>query len=193
MISAFSTALSGLNADSTAINVVGNDLANLNTTGYKSTELQFSDLMSQQLASSGASGQLGMGVGPVASFANYAQGSLQTTNGATDAAIQGNGFFVVKDQNNQTLYTRDGSFQVNSAGQLTTGSGDLVQGWSATANGIVDTNSVVGPISIPVGATVPATATTTMSLDLNLDSNSTTTGADATFSTPDSGGGFRRK
>src|ERR1700722_12118669 len=97
MISAFSTALSGLNADSTDIDVIGNDLANLNTTGYKATELQFSDLMSEQLGVSNTSGQLGMGVGQVSAVSEYTQGTLQQTGGPTDAAIQGNGFFVVNN------------------------------------------------------------------------------------------------
>jgi flagellar hook protein FlgE len=183
MISAFSTALSGLSADSTAIDIVGNDLANLNTTGYKASEVQFSDLMSQQLGVGSSSGQVGMGVAPASSVTEYTQGTIQTTNGPTDAAIQGNGFFVVTNQNNQTLYTRDGSFQVNASGQLTDASGDLVQGWSAT-NGTVNTNSAIGPISVPVGATVAATPTTTMSLALNLNSVASTTGTPSTFSAP---------
>jgi flagellar hook protein FlgE len=183
MFSAFSTALSGLNSDSTAIDVIGNDLANLNTTGYKSSEIEFSDLMSQQLGVSGTSGQLGMGVGQVSAFASYTQGSLQTTNGPTDAAIQGNGFFVVQNQNNQTLYTRDGSFQVNSSGQLVTASGDLVQGWSAVS-GNVNTNGATGPISVPLGATIPATPTTAMSAAVNLNSAAPTTGTGSIFSTP---------
>jgi flagellar hook protein FlgE len=172
MNSAFSTALSGLNSDAAAINIVSNDLANLNTTGYKATDIEFSDLMSEQLGAASTSGQMGMGVGPATGVTSYTQGTLQTTNGPTDAAIEGNGFFVVQNQNNQTLYTRDGSFQVNSSGQLVDASGDLVQGWSAT-NGTVNTNSAVGSISVPLGATIPATATTTMSMGLNLDSTAT--------------------
>jgi len=183
MNSAFSTALSGLNSDSAAINIVSNDLANLNTTGYKATSSEFSDLMSEQLGASSTSGQLGMGVGQVSAVTNYTQGSIQTTNGPTDVALEGNGFFVVQNQNNQTLYTRDGSFQVNASGQLVTASGDLVQGWGAT-NGTVNTNSAAGSISVPLGATIPATATTEMSLALNLNSAASTTGAAATFSSP---------
>ena len=184
MISAFSTALSGLNADSTAIDVIGNDLANLNTTGYKATEMQFSDLMSEQLGVSGTSGQLGMGIGQLSARSAYTQGSIQTTNGPTDAALQGNGFFVVQNQSGQTLYTRDGSFSVNSSGQLVDASGDLVQGWSATAGGTVNTNGAIGNISLPVGATVAATPTTTMSLNVNLNATPSSTTTPATFSAP---------
>lgn len=184
MISAFSTALSGLNADSTAIDVIGNDLANLNTTGYKNSEIQFSDLMSEQLGVSGNSGQLGMGVGQVSTKSSYTQGSIQTTGGPTDAAIQGNGFFVVQNPSGQTLYTRDGSFSVNSAGQLVNAAGDLVQGWSAAAGGTVNTNGAVGSISVPLGATVGATPTTSMSLSVNLNATPTTTATPSTFSAP---------
>jgi flagellar hook protein FlgE len=180
MISSFSTALSGLEADSGAINVIGNDLANLNTTGYKSSEIEFSELMSQQLGVTGSSGQVGLGVSGVNAFANYTQGSLQSTGGPTDVAIQGNGFFVVQGPNNQTDYTRDGSFQINASGELVTAAGDPVQGWSATAGGAVNTNGPVGNISVPLGATVPATATTTMNLALNLNSAD----ANGTFSAP---------
>jgi flagellar hook protein FlgE len=179
MISSFSTALSGLEADSGAINVIGNDLANLNTTGYKANEIEFSTLMSQQLGVAGNTNDVGIGVSPVSSFANYTQGSLQTTGGATDAALQGNGFFVVQGPNNQTDYTRDGSFQINANGELVTAAGDAVQGWSAT-NGTVNTNGPTGAISVPLGATVPATATSSMSLALNLDSTDT----GGTFSAP---------
>lgn len=170
MNTAISTALSGLQANTDAINILGNDLANLNTTGYKANEIEFSDLMSENLGVSGTNGQVGMGVGQVSAVANYSQGSIQTTNGPTDAAIQGNGFFVVNDPNtNQTLYTRDGSFEVNSAGQLTTDSGQLVQGWTAV-NGVINTNSAAGNLILPQGASVPPTPTTTMSLALNLNS-----------------------
>jgi flagellar hook protein FlgE len=178
---AFSTALSGLSASSTAINVVGNDLANLNTTGYKANELAFSDLMSQTLGGSGS--QMGMGVGQVSSYAKYTQGSLQNTGSPTDVAVQGNGFFVVNDNNGQQLYTRDGAFQVNSSGQLTTATGELVQGWNSL-NGNVDTNAPISTIAVPLGATIPATATTGMKLGVNLDSRGTVGGTTGKFSAP---------
>ena len=184
MVTAISTALSGLQANSDAINVIGNDLANLNTTGYKADQVEFQDMMSQSLGVSGTSGQLGNGVGQLTAIANYSQGSIQTTNGATDAAVQGNGFFVLNDPTtNQTLYTRDGSFQVNSTGQLTTTSGQLVQGWSSV-NGVINTNSPTGDLTLPVGSTVPATPTTAMTLALNLNSSVATTDPGAVVTAP---------
>lgn len=179
MISSFSTALSGLEADSGAIDVIGNDLANINTTGYKANEIEFSELIGQQLG--GGSGQVGLGVSPVSAFANYSQGTLNNTGGATDAAIQGGGFFVVQGPNNQTDYTRDGSFQINANGELATAAGDAVQGWSSIG-GTVNPNGPIGNITVPLGASVPASATTTMSMSVNL--NAQATGANATFSAP---------
>jgi flagellar hook protein FlgE len=179
MFPAFSVALSALQADSTAIDVVGNDLANLNTTGYKATDVQFEDLMSQSMGI-GQNTAVGMGVAQVGTVSEYTQGTLTSTGGATDAAIQGNGFFVVQNSANQTLYTRDGSFQVNSSGTLTTATGENVQGWSAV-NGVVNPNGPTGNLTLPLGTLIPATATTSMGLTVNLD-NTTATGT--SFSAP---------
>ena len=95
MGSAFSTALSALNADTTAIDVVGNNLANLNTTGFKDSNVDFSSLMAEQLGAGSSNGQVGMGVGQVIAVQDFSQGTISSTGGALDAAIQGNGFFVV--------------------------------------------------------------------------------------------------
>ena len=180
MGTAFSTALSALNADSTAIDVVGNNLANLNTPGFKASTLDFSDLMSQQLGTGTGNGQVGMGLGQVSAIQDFSQGSMATTGGALDAGIQGNGFFVVTDSNNNQLYTRDGSFQLDANGNLLTQTGQNVQGWTAT-NGVVDTNGAVGDITVPVGSVIAPTATQNMSMSVNLNSSTATNG---TFSAP---------
>jgi flagellar hook protein FlgE len=173
MSSAFSIALSALSADSAAINVVGNNLANMNTTGYKDADVNFEDLMAENLGTGANSAQAGMGVGQIGTLSDYSQGTITSTSGATDAAIQGNGFFVVTNAANQTLYTRDGAFQVNSAGDLVTATGENVQGWSAV-NGVVNPNGPTGNISVPIGATVPAVATSAMTLGVNLDAQAAT-------------------
>lgn len=180
MFPAFSVALSALQANSTAIDVVGNDLANLNTTGYKATDAQFEDLMSESMGVGQNSAQVGMGVGQVGTVSQYTQGTVTSTGGATDAAIEGNGFFIVQNSANQTLYTRDGSFQVNAAGTLTTATGETVQGWSAV-NGTVNPNGPTGNLTLPLGTLTPATATTSMGLTVNLNS---TTASGASFSAP---------
>ncbi len=183
MNSAISTALSGLNADSAAINILGNDLANLNTTGYKADEIDFDDLMSQSIGGFGSANEVGLGVSMPLAIPQYTQGAIQTTGGPTDAAIQGNGFFVVQGANNQTLYTRDGSFQINAEGQLVTATGQDVMGWNAT-NGVVNPNGAVSPLIVPLGGSVPAAATANLNLALNLDSNATSGSNPTTFSAP---------
>src|SRR5436190_18436995 len=102
MFTAISTALSALSANASAVSIVGNNLANLNTTGYKTDAFQFHDLVGQVLSSAGS--DIGIGVAGVQSVRQFSQGSIQQTTSDTDAAISGEGFFVVKDQQNKTLF-----------------------------------------------------------------------------------------
>jgi len=183
MFPAFDTALSAMTADSTAIDIVGNNLANLNTTGFKASEVNFHDLVSQSLGAGGINGQVGMGVGQVQAVQNFTQGSINTTNGPMDAAIEGDGFFVVKDANNNTLYTRAGNFQLDAKGNLLTATGQYVQGWTAV-NGVVNPNGPVSNLVFPVGGLIAPTPTSTMSMTINLNSQAGTTGPTSTFSAP---------
>ena len=183
MFPGFSSALSALTADSDAIDVCGNNLANMNTPGFKAAEVEFSDLMSETLGGALNPAQVGMGVGPIQTDTNYIQGTVTTTSGPTDVAIQGNGFFVVKDASGQTLYTRDGSFQVDSAGNLVTANGQNVQGWMAV-NGTVNPTGSTTNLTVPMGTLIPGTATTTMSVPVNLDADASTSGSDSTYSAP---------
>jgi flagellar hook protein FlgE len=177
-MSSFSTPLSGLTAASDALDIVGNNLANLNTTGYKDTTIEFYDLLQQSIA--GGAVQIGGGVSATHSETIFNQGSIQQTGGAFDAAIQGNGFFVLNDPNGNTLYTRAGNFQLDKSGNLITGNGQFVQGWSAT-NGVINTNGPVGNITIPENALQAPTATTDFTLNGNLMANATVGTTDATF------------
>jgi flagellar hook protein FlgE len=183
MFTAFSTALSGMAANTAAIDIISNNLANLNTTGYKATDAQFQDLMSQSLGLGGSSTQIGMGVGMVNTVRQFTQGSVQASTGPTDAAIQGNGFFVVKDSNNQSLFTRAGNFTLDANGTLITAGGDKVQGWVATG-GVVNSTGAPGNLTLPVGGTIPATATTKMSMNVNLDPRVATTDPGAVVTAP---------
>src|SRR5580704_9470930 len=105
MFTAFSTALSALNADTTAISVVGNNLANLNTDGFKASEVSFNDLVTQSIGAGLGETQVGFGVGTPVTMLQFTQGALQSTGGPLDAAIQGNGFFVVQTTSGLTEYT----------------------------------------------------------------------------------------
>jgi flagellar hook protein FlgE len=173
MFTAFSTALSALTADSEAINVVGNNLANLNTTGYKDVSVSFHDIVSQALGSGLGSTQVGFGVGKPITLSQFTQGALQATSGPLDAAIQGNGFFVVNGPNNATQFTRDGTFQVNSSGDLIDASGETVQGWNSV-NGVLNSNGALTNIVVPVGTISAPVATTSTSMSLNLDASGAT-------------------
>ncbi len=184
MFTSFSTALSALNATSTAIDVVGNNLANMNSTGFKASEMSFSDLVTQSLGAGLGTTQVGFGTATPITLRNFAEGALQTTGGVLDGAISGQGFFVVQDPiSGNTEYSRAGSFQTDAAGYLTTANGDFVQGWNSDSSGNIDTNQPVSNIVIPVGSLEKPIATTTVSANLNLNSvaNADST---STFSTP---------
>ena len=165
-MSSFSIALSGLTADSAALDVVGNNLANLNTTGYKDSTVSFYDLLQQSVA--GGSTQIGGGVSAPQTERIFTQGSIQSTGGNYDAAINGNGFFVVQDPSGNTLYTRAGNFQLDANGNLVTATGQYVQGWTAQ-NGVLNTSGAIGNITIPSNALQTPSATQNISLSLNLN------------------------
>ena len=170
MFTSFSTALSALNATSTAIDVVGNNLANMNSTGFKASEMSFSDLVTQSLGAGLGTTQVGFGTATPITLRNFAQGAIQTTGGVLDGAISGQGFFVVQDPTSgNTEYTRAGSFQTDANGNLMTANGDYVQGWTADSTGAMDTNQAVSNIVIPVGSLQAPVATTAVSAELNLN------------------------
>jgi len=179
-MSSFSIALSGLTADSSALDVVGNNLANLNTTGYKDSNVSFYDLLQQSVA--GGSTQIGGGVSAPQTERVFTQGSIQATGGNFDAAIDGNGFFVVQNPAGATLYTRAGNFQLNSQGDLITATGQFVQGWSA-ANGVVNTSGPTGNITIPSNALQTPSASQNMALSINLNAGGVVGQPSGSFST----------
>ena len=130
MFTSFSTALSALNATSTAVDVVGNNLANLNTPGFKTNVVYFRDLVTQSLGAGLGETQVGFGTGRPLTIRQFTQGAIQSSTGLLDAAVQGDGFFVAKNAQGNTLYTRAGNFQVDDSGNLKTNTGELVQGWT---------------------------------------------------------------
>ncbi len=168
MFTSFSTALSALSAHATAVDVVGNNLANLNTTGFKASAVSFHDLVTQSLGAGLGDTQVGFGVGRPTTIRQFTQGAIQSTNSPLDAAIQGDGFLVVKDNSDRTLYTRGGNLQVDKTGGLLTSTGEAVQGWTAV-NGIVNANAPTSNILIPVGTLKAPVASKTFSFDINLN------------------------
>jgi flagellar hook protein FlgE len=177
MPTAFSTALSGLSAHATAIDVVGNNLANLNTTGYKSNTVSFRDLVAQGLAGGSS---VGLGVAPAKVVRHFTQGGIQSSSGPFDAAIQGDGLFILRNPQNAILYTRAGNFQIDGVGNLITGTRERVQGWTEK-NGVLDTSGPTSDIALAVGAVQPPSATSGFSIDANLNAAAP---AGDTFSVP---------
>jgi flagellar hook protein FlgE len=168
MLRSLFSGISGLRSHQTMLDVTGNNIANVNTTGFKASQIQFQDTLSQMLnAASGAQdgvggqnpAQVGLGVQVAGITTNFTQGAAQLTGRSTDMMISGDGFFVVR-QGTQQFYTRAGSFDFDSTGQMVLpGDGAIVQGWAAE-NGVIDTARPVGDIRVGVGTVMPAKATT---------------------------------
>ncbi|MDW5264318.1 MULTISPECIES: flagellar hook protein FlgE [Acidobacteriaceae] len=169
----FSTALSGLSADSVALNTIGNNLANLNTTAFKKQTTNFEDLFYQQIGENGSNDALQVGVGTkVASTStSYLQGSINPTGDTNDMALSGDGFFVVQQGGVQSL-TRAGDFQLDSSGNLTTAEGENVMGYNAV-NGAISGSSALAPLTLPTGSTESAKATQNFSMTANLNAGAT--------------------
>ena len=194
MMRALFSAISGMRNHMSYMDVVGNNIANVNTTAYKQTRVTFEDILSQTVrgASSPQNGRggtnpaqigLGMALGGIDSV--MSQGSLESTGKLTDFAVQGDGFFVVSDGTTQS-YTRDGAFDIDTTGTLVNPNNGLkVMGWAADANGNVDTTTPMTPLTIPFGTQVsarptadanpqPATPVYGMTAAGNLDSGAAT-------------------
>jgi flagellar hook protein FlgE len=181
MIRSMFSAISGLRNHQSMMDVVGNNISNVNTTGFKSSAVVFQDVLSQTLRGAGAAttdlggtnpAQVGLGSRVAAVTTNFTQGALQRTGRATDLAVQGDGFFVV-EQAGQVLYTRAGSFSVDALGRLVTQEGALVTGWQADPTGGLNTNAAVRPLAIPVGDLIAPVTTAEVTLGGNLPSDAT--------------------
>lgn len=177
----FSIPVSGLEASDQALSIISNNLANMNTVGYKAITPEFADLLYQQLGSTGAGNPIetGLGVKLNATSTDFTQGNVQNTGVPTDVAIEGDGFFQV-DSGGVSQYTRDGNLAINAQGQLVTQDGANVMGYSAT-NGVVNNNGVLSPLAIDMGQIDPPHATQNVQINMNLNSGALT--GSAPFST----------
>lgn len=170
----FSTALSGLRASSDALSTTGNNIANANTIAFKSSAVSFADVFASASGTriNGAGGviQFGNGVRTAATRTNFAQGNINESASATNAAIQGNGFFVVEDGAGFRAFTRAGDFVLNREGYLVTPGGHKVLGYMAV-DGKIQPGTPVAPIKVPLGEIIPPAMTTRATLRANLDSS----------------------
>lgn len=169
-MSSFSIPLSGLSASQQALNIISNNLANLNTTGYKDQTGNFQSLFYQNFGSDGAGDPIQVGAGTQLGSVstNFTNGGVNNTGVPSDVAITGNGFFITQTANGTTEYTRAGDFTVNSSGQLVATDGSTVMGYPAV-NGVVNQSGSLAPIQVGQSAISPPATTTTMSQQTNLD------------------------
>ncbi|HSU72073.1 MAG TPA: flagellar basal-body rod protein FlgF [Micrococcaceae bacterium] len=182
MLRSLYSGISGLRAHQTMLDVTGNNIANVNTQGFKASSVEFQDTLSQMTKgasapTSGSGGsnpaQVGLGVQVAGISTNFTQGSSEATGKATDMMISGDGFFVVQ-QGGETLYTRAGSLGQDAQGRLVTPDGAILQGWTADANGVVSTGGPVGNMTLSSQILAPAQATTTATVSGNLPSDAAT-------------------
>ena len=157
------TGASGLGVSGTSLGVIGDNIANLNTTGFKGSSANFSDVLPQYLGSSNGAQQLGRGAGVASISTSFGQGSLRGTGNSLDVAISGNGFFQV-NKGAESFYTRDGSFHLDPDGWVSNAGGLRLQGYQAT-DGTV--GSTVGDLRLQLG-TAPPKATTNVIIEANL-------------------------
>jgi flagellar hook protein FlgE len=163
----FQQGLSGLNASSKNLDVIGNNVANANTYGAKASRAEFSDMYATAMTGGGGS-NIGIGVNLAAVTQQFTQGNITTTANSLDLAINGQGFFEVRAPDGQTLYSRNGQFQVNKEGYIQTNAGMRLLGYPADGQGNVQPGQAV-PLQLPTAGINP-NATTEMNIEMNLDS-----------------------
>jgi flagellar hook protein FlgE len=170
MIGSLFAGISGLNVNSKALTVIGDNIANVNTTAFKSNRSSFANILSQSLAGTGAS-EIGRGVEFWGITPMWSQGSVENTANPTDMAINGAGFFVLRDNANSEFYTRAGDFTFDRDGYLINPDGLFVQGYEVTtvaADGTMTLGNIQD-INVPGQSTTPPHASSTFTVDVNLD------------------------
>lgn len=192
MLQALLAGVASIKAQQTRMNVIGNNLANVNTTAYKGSRVTFQDMIAQTIrgasrptqALGGTNAiQFGLGVLVAGTDVNNEQGSLNATNRPTDIAIQGNGFFLTSN-GDRLAYTRDGAADLDAQGDLVhRATGERIMGWPADpATGVINTNNPIGTanvLKIPIGARTAVQVTTNVTWAGNLDSREVVSGANA--------------
>jgi flagellar hook protein FlgE len=173
-LTSFYTALTGMNNNSLAINVIGDNLANMNTTSFKASKVIFSEVLAGMSGTSANGNPIVNGLGSTISGIAHSnvQGTPSYTGNATDAAINGNGLFMV-DTDGGRGYCRAGKMELDKMGNLLNADGYRVLGWQAI-EGVIDTNSDLLPIKIMKAQTIPGTATSHIELPGNVDNQSGT-------------------
>lgn len=188
LYSAFYSGLSGLSTNANALNVIGNNLSNINTVGFKGSAMTFRDIFSSSLGGVSTQGngnpiQFGLGVQTNSVSQDFSQSAFQGTGNALDMAIQGNGFFTLQTSDGRQVFSRAGNFTRNNGGYLVASDGASVMGWNRDASGVVNTSATLAPIRIDTGTTTSAFATQNVRMGVNLNA-SAAANATSTLTTP---------
>jgi len=169
---AFQTGLTGLNASSKNLDVIGHNIANANTTGFKASRAEFAALVASSIGPGTTENASGLGVVVDKVAQQFTQGNLTITGNALDVAINGTGFFQLRMPDGSVAYTRAGNFKLDPNGNIVTNTGANVMGYPTTTAG-VPTSTTPQPLVLPTGAPVPARATTAITAELNLNASDT--------------------
>ena len=165
----FQTGLSGLNSSAKNLDVIGNNIANSNTVGYKSSRAEFAAIVASSIGPSGGGGAGGgIGVEVATVSQQFSQGTINITGNNLDVAINGGGFFQLTLTDGSPAYSRDGQFKLDQDGNLITNSGASVMGFPTDVNG-TPTSTTTSPMVIPAGAPIPAQVTSEITAAFNLD------------------------
>ena len=173
LLSSLFAGVSGLNANGTALSVIGNNIANMQTVGFKSSKATFADLISSSISGGSGSVQTGIGVALTSVQGNFSQGSLATSANVLDMAIDGNGFFIVQDAQGGTFYSRAGTFRLDKDNNVVDPSGFKLRGFLADTTGTI--TGSIGDVALP-STTASPNDTNLAFLAANLNSAASTTG-----------------
>ena len=164
----FQTGLSGLSASSQSLDVIGNNIANANTVGMKSSRGEFSDLVASAIGAGGNSSTAGIGTAVATISQNFSQGNINITGNSLDVAINGGGFYQLTKTDGTIAYTRDGQFKLDKDGNIITNTGAAVMGYPTDVTGAT-TSQTTQKLSIPTTAPIAAKQTGTITAEFNLD------------------------
>jgi len=169
----FQTGLSGLNASSQSLDVIGNNIANANTVGMKSSRAEFADLVASTIGAGGSGNTPGIGTAVAAISQEFTQGNVSITGNSLDVAINGGGFFQLTKTDGSTAYSRDGQFKLDKDGNIITNTGSFLMGYPTDVTGAT-TSFTTQKLKVPTGAPIAAKPTTSITAEFNLDARAPT-------------------
>lgn len=175
----FQQGLSGLNTTAKSLEVIGNNIANASTYGAKSSRAEFADIYAGALGAAGGTSNIGIGVTLDAVTQQFSQGTISSTENSLDVAINGSGFFQVKDTSGALNYSRNGQFKVNNQGYIVNNQGQQLLGYAADTQGVIIPRAAA-PLQLPTSGIAPK-ETARIDMEVNLDSRAKATTAPIDF------------